>query len=565
MIARTDTGPLAEAMAESHDAAMRALHVVLTIDDETALAELGIKAVVAINTEQVVACAQEAADQGDDVLLVGPVGPAVRAAIREQVPTARMRFLGVDSPASVLGFVGSVTNWTDDQRVALLETWIRRASEARIDSEPSVDRGVPFVAKSPETAPWPASMGRVVRVGLVGDFLDLVAPETEADPAAIVLDLLVRVGNAVGRGPHFTVSGDHHYANLYGAIVGTTGQGRKGTSAAYPRRLLEIADPDWSANCCLGGLSSGEGVIWRVRDPSDSGRTEKDGTPIIDPGTADKRLLCVETELARTLRATARRDSTLGPVLRQAWEGNRLASMTKAPYSATGAHFSLLAHVTAAEFLTLVRSDDIRGGNYNRFLFVASRRQRSLPFGGTVDELALAGLGARLQRCLARARERVGEMAFSQLATEVWPGLYQRLQRDEQAPGMVGELLARATAQVRRLAMVFAILDEKDHVDVAHLDAATEVWRYSVDTVRYVFGDSTGNRVADRILGELRGNAETGIDRTAMHAFLDRHVSAADIDAALALLQEAGLAEGRKVKTGGRPREVWYPVTRASR
>ena len=561
MIARTDSGPLAESLAAAKADAVLALHVVLADDDEAALRELGFEAVPAIDSEHVVAAAQEAADQHRDVVFCGSVGPAVRGALLERVPHARTRFLDCDSPAAVFGYCGSVTRWTDDERNRLRETWINRAMNARLDREP-VDRGSPIEPREPESAPWPEPMSRAVRIGLVGEFLDLVEEQTEADPAAILADLLVRVGNAVGRGTHFTVSGDRHACNLFAAIVGATAQGRKGTSAAFPRRLLDLADADWSAGCVLGGLSSGEGVIWRVRDAQDTGRTEKDGTPIVEPGVADKRLLAIETELARTLKATARRDSTLGHVLRQAWDGGRLASMTKAPYCATDAHVSLLAHVTPGEFRSLVRDDDVRGGTINRFLFIASRRQRSLPFGGEVDELALAGLATRLQRLLERARTRTGPMPFAPFAMEVWPALYENLQRDEKAPGMAGELLGRASSQVRRLQMVFAILDGADHVDVQHLDAAAEVWRYHVETVRLVFGDGTGNRVADRLLGELRGHPDDGVDRTAMHGLFDRHVAAADIDQALVLLHKLGLAEGRSRPTKGRPKETWYPLRR---
>jgi hypothetical protein len=568
MIARPQAlaaDPVAAVLAEAVAAASAALYVVLADDDESALAELDFEAVVAVQLEHVVAAAQEAANVGRDIIMCGPVGPAVRSELVARVPTATLRFLDVQSPASALGYVGTVTCWSDADRARLRATWLKIAAEARIDRAPTADRGVPFEPKEPDAVPWPEPLSFAVRIGLAGDFLDLVEPQTEADPAAVLIDLLVRIGNAVGRGPHFVVSGDRHAGNLYALIVGATAQGRKGSSAAFPRRLLELADPTWAEACVLGGLSSGEGVIWRVRDATDTGRTDKDGSPIIEPGVQDKRLLCIETELARTLRATGRRDSTLGPVLRQAWDGHRLASMTKTPYRASDAHVSLVAHVTPGEFISLVRSDDIKGGTFNRCLFVASRRQRSLPFGGEVDEVAFAGIAARLQRCLSRARERSGAMGFSLLAQEVWPSLYERLQADEKAPGMVGELLGRATSQVRRLAMVFAIVDEQEHVDVRHLDAAAEVWRYSVATMRFVFGDGTGNRVADRILGELRGNPEQGIDRTAMHELFDRHVTAADIDAALALLHQLRLAEGRKTPTGGRPRETWFPTARTNR
>jgi hypothetical protein len=403
---------------------------------------------------------------------------------------------------------------------------------------------------------WPAPMGTAVRLGVLRELLDEVEHQTEADPAAITVDFLTRVGNVVGRGPHFHVSGDRHGCNLFTCIVGDTGQGRKGSSAAYPRRVLQVAAPDWAQACTKNGLSSGEGIIHAIRDPGPTGRVDKEGNPIVDPGVADKRLLAFETELARTLRSAARKENTLAPILRQAWEGGRLASLTKQPYSATDSHFSLLSHVTQMELRSLLSDEDLHGGTANRFLFIASRRQRQLPFGGHVANETLQHLGDRTAKAISAAAY-YDDMSFTEAAFAVWPEMYARLQEDEAAPGIAGTLLARATAQARRLAMLFAIVDLSHEVDVAHLQAAAEVWRYHRDTVQLVFGASTGNRVADRVLAELRGTP-AGIDRTKMHALFDRHVSAQEINEALFLLHRLGVARGERTPSGGRPRETWY-------
>ena len=61
------------------------------------------------------------------------------------------------------------------------------------------------------------------------------------------------------------------------------------------------------------GLSSGEGVVWAVRDSQDG-----------DPGAADKRLLVLEPEFASVLKAASREISTLSPTLRNGWDGRPL-------------------------------------------------------------------------------------------------------------------------------------------------------------------------------------------------------------------------------------------------
>ena len=104
-------------------------------------------------------------------------------------------------------------------------------------------------------------------------------------------------GNAVGRGPHYQIEQDRHFANLFTVLVGQTSKSRKGTSAGRIRAIFNIADPDWARDRILGGMSSGEGVISAVRDPVYAMR--KGVEELIDAGVSDKRLLLDEREFFR--------------------------------------------------------------------------------------------------------------------------------------------------------------------------------------------------------------------------------------------------------------------------
>lgn len=58
--------------------------------------------------------------------------------------------------------------------------------------------------------------------------------------------------------------------------------------------------------------------------------------------------MAVETEFAPVLTRAGRDGSTLGPVLRQAWDGSNLATLSKGgPAIATGPHVSLIGHTLA--------------------------------------------------------------------------------------------------------------------------------------------------------------------------------------------------------------------------
>jgi hypothetical protein len=100
-------------------------------------------------------------------------------------------------------------------------------------------------------------------------------------------------------------------------LVGESAKARKGSSWDHVARLMDTADPDFTQRTSTG-LSSGEGLIWVLRDPA--------GT---DPGAADPRLLVVEPEFASVLKQTTRDVNTLSPVLRSAWDGRPLALLTR--------------------------------------------------------------------------------------------------------------------------------------------------------------------------------------------------------------------------------------------
>ena len=130
-------------------------------------------------------------------------------------------------------------------------------------------------ANLPEPPPWPV-LGDAARHGIVGDYLRAIEDSTEADPAGILVSKLVAFGNCVGRGPRFLVEGDYHHCNEYVVTVGKSAKGRKGTGLGRSTALLQNADPEWHEKQIASGLSSGEGVIWLVRDPIERSIPVKD-------------------------------------------------------------------------------------------------------------------------------------------------------------------------------------------------------------------------------------------------------------------------------------------------
>jgi hypothetical protein len=310
-------------------------------------------------------------------------------------------------------------------------------------------------------------------------------------------------------------------------------------------KVMALADPGWFAERVGGGLASGEGLIAAVRDPVDDQDT--DAPP-------DKRLLCVEAEFVRVLGVAAREGNTLSAVLRQAWDDGRLRTMTrKDPLRASGAHISIIGHITAEELLRRLNSVEIANGLANRFLLAAVHRSKRLPEGGTLDPAALDELAADVAEALGKARQ-VGTVTRSLAARERWAKAYEDF--GDGADGLAGALTARPEAQTLRLSVAYALLDGSAVVDLPHLEAALAVWRYCEASAYAIFGDLLGDPVADRLLDELRQAGSDGLDGAAQHAVFARKVSATRLAQARTLLEGKGLISTTSEKTRGRDRLV---------
>jgi hypothetical protein len=426
------------------------------------------------------------------------------------------------------------------------------------ESVPEADDAEPELLPLPGDMPypWPAPLGLDAFHGLGGKIAIEIALVSEADIAAILPTMLTLFGAAVGPTPHVVADGQRHTPRLFNIIVGRTSRGRKGTSLAGPRRIIEKADPGFAARI-LSGLGSGEALIEAVADPVDDDGDLSSVTSV----ASDKRLQSYEPEFSRILRICERDGSTLSPVLRQAYDGGDLAVLTrKNPVRATGPHITLIGHITVEELLARLASIEIANGLANRFLFFLAQRSQRLPSGSGLSENRIDELAEEIRAALAKAR-RVSAMRRSVEAEELWASWYMRV--DDEVPGIRGALTARAEAHVLRLSLIYALLDGSAVIETVHLRAALEVWRYAAQSVSVMFGENTGDPIADRILSAVRDGGHEGIDLEAEAALFARSVSADRRERARNKLVQAGLILIGAVKTGGRPRTVLRPAESA--
>jgi len=362
------------------------------------------------------------------------------------------------------------------------------ADAKRLATEIANIAGLRVVGVEDESA-WPEPMAPEAYIGLAGDFVRLVEPHTESDPAALLGNFLIGAGVLFGREAWALADGQKHYAVESLLTIGATGSSRKGTATGRVTPVLEAVDENFRAGHTLRGLSSGEGLIKAVSPkPSE----------IVLPGEV-RTYLVVLSEFGGLLAVMKREGNTLSSVLRDAWDCVPLHVLTrKEPLRADGVNLSFIANVTPAELLNSLTATDKANGFANRFLMLLVRRSKELPEGG--GDAALGPIVVRLRAAIESAKGR-GRIQRDAAARELWAEEYSKLTRPRD--GMRGELCGRAEAHALRLSLIYALLDSSDCIRTEHIKAAVAFWDYCERSIAYIFGAASGDADRERILFAL--------------------------------------------------------------
>ncbi len=416
----------------------------------------------------------------------------------------------------------------------------------------------------------PGPLSEKAYYGLTGEILRAVDPYTEASPVAILLGFLVGFGNKIGRNVFMRAQQDYHYTNLYGIVVGDSATSRKGVAWSLVRDLLLLPIQtsersfriDLSENHVWhprdGGIASGEGIIDLVRD--DIVRYDmKERRKVIDEGSGieDKRVLLYEAEFASVLRKASLPTSIIWPVLRTLWDRGSAENTAKnSPIKTTNAHISFLGNITEQELNLVFPQHELVSGTANRILWAWVERSKSLPSGKPIPFHIMNSLREKIENSVVFG-QKGGELQRSQEAEKLWIDFYESNFKNP-PQGFLSSILDRADAQVLRLSILYAILDQSLVIEKQHLEAALAAWDYFKASAEYLFGETTGFPLDNKILNalELQGGQAS---RTEISKLLSNNYQARELDVAYQRLRDAGLIVEVSVKSSltGRSRKVF--------
>lgn len=347
----------------------------------------------------------------------------------------------------------------------------------------------------------------VMFYGLLGDIARSASDgrHSEGDPVGILVSLLAGVGALIGPKPHVDIGGTRHPLLVWSLLFGSTGSGRKGEATNYAERFLHAADLNLGA-ISASGLSSGEGVVERLRD-----REEDQKGNVV--GTDDKRLFLVESEFASVMARARREGSTLGAILRLAWDGKPLSILNRQQIVASGTHIAIVAHIAPTEFRKRMSEVDMAGGTFNRFLPVYVERSLSLPLPVPIPAVLLTTMGRRLSTAVELARV-IGEITIGPDAEAEWRAhLYEEMNGDLDDDQAWSEFTRRMPAYARRISALYAALDGRSVVALDDLLPAVALCRYAIASARFVLGDARRDPRADRLRRAVE-DAPEGLTKT---------------------------------------------------
>ena len=307
--------------------------------------------------------------------------------------------------------------------------------------------------------------------GVAGLAVRCLAPHTEADPAAILLQFLAAFGNMVGPTPHCMAGSTRHGLNLFVVLVGESSKTRKGSSWRQISTLFNEADPRWVARRVTASRPTAYRILHALRDQR--------------PPT-DRRLFLLTEEFASVLHLLGHNSGQLSPLLRSAWDGGNLYAHNGTHLlCATDAHLSMVANITPRELAQHLTGSEAHNGFANRCLWTNVRRSQSLPGGGSLTAERLSGVAHELQRALRWTQSQSEILVRRTDAGELWHERYPDFSQGR--PGLYGAATSRAEAQILRLSAIYAALDRSAFIEPAHLQAALAVWEYCQASARLFF------------------------------------------------------------------------------
>jgi hypothetical protein len=264
----------------------------------------------------------------------------------------------------------------------------------------------------------------------------------------------------------------------------------------------------------LRGVSSGEGLIYAIRDARD-GQGEDDQRD--DPGVSEKRLFINLSEFGFVLAQVRRPGSILSVVIRNIYDCVPIETGAKvSPVRCKEPFGSISASITPFELTGLLfdkkdvaASADNGLGNRFLYLYVVRKKLVAIPAPTSGRDDLTRKVAENIKRVYAALKPAE---AFLSTPIEFTPeaealyvrDIYRRIDGLQAASANAARLFGRVTTNCRKLAAILAVMNGESRISVGALEAAAAWIEYGAATVNAIASTARERR---RML-QLRQDSE---------------------------------------------------------
>ena len=368
-----------------------------------------------------------------------------------------------------------------------------------------------------------------VKTGLIGDYIALMRPTTEASESYHLGVGLTIMASLIGR--HVYVDfGSQVYPNLYTLLVGISGKSRKDTAIKRGTRMLTTPVSSGTTQLrsnvkIVTDVASAEGLIGSLSEHSN--------------------VLLYLTEFSRLIAQARRKGTTtILPVLMEAFDTPPVISnLSKgSPLTAEYPYLTILSATQPRILEGLMSEEEVYSGFINRWLIIPGKSEAPMAWPASVDRQAAALLFEQMHSAVYQAYTAGFELTLAKDARLFWEDWYvgdwhRKQTADEEA------MRGRYATLIVKIAMNYAVQNGDQMITQQHLEQGIAVveWMWG-HVARMVpgWGSTTLGRLEGRVIRVLTERGTVSKRTLVSNCSNPRHWTTRDINDVIDALVRAG-------------------------
>jgi hypothetical protein len=379
---------------------------------------------------------------------------------------------------------------------------------------------------------------------LCKQYIELMESVTEAPPSYHFFTFITTISMLLGRNAYMLWGPDKLYTNLWTMIVGQTGRARKSTAINRGCNILTHTAPDAQI---LPSLSTWEGLLTAM--------TRNDS----EPNIKNEITMIAMSEFDGFLKKS--RNEAIAhmlPNLCDIYDMQKPArSVTKgSPICVKNYFVSMICGIQPEVLETAFQTGDIHGGFAGRFCYVYDKSTKEIPIPVWNKDKEYGNIMTELNQ-IHNCFNTETQILFHDSCIPIWTDFYHDYRNPSIYHPLLVQINERMQNHVLKIAMIFAILDNKPSIMPTHLNNAIAIAYWLMDNNKRLFGHLGQNKqskLESKIIDLVKNNI---CNKRKIAQHFGGNENARDIQMAIESLLKLGLIAEKAIRNDrGRPSKI---------